>query len=97
MVAAASASDDPAYAAGPIQKAQRGFVNTVFGWTEFFKRITEKTQEAKNPFADMLIGAWEGTCKAFARTASGASELVTFPIGRYDKPGILPDMPVREK
>ncbi|MFQ5952942.1 MAG: exosortase system-associated protein, TIGR04073 family [Candidatus Omnitrophota bacterium] len=79
--------------AGPIQKAERGFMNAAFGWTEVPKRIVDKTKEYNNPIKGALLGVWQGTCKAIARTASGAFDLTTFPIGRYDKPRILPDMP----
>ncbi|MGB2630156.1 MAG: exosortase system-associated protein, TIGR04073 family [Candidatus Omnitrophota bacterium] len=82
-----------AHPAGPIQKAERGFMNTAFGWTEIPKRVVDKTKEYNNPFKGVLLGVWQGTCKAIARTASGAFDLATFPIGRYDKPRILPDMP----
>lgn len=85
------------YPAGPIQKAERGFMNTAFGWTEIPKRIVDKTRESRNPFTGLVVGGFQGSCKAFARTASGASELVTFPIGRYDKPQVLPDMPAAEQ
>lgn len=78
--------------AGPIQKAERGFNNAVFGWTEIPKRVVDKTKES-NPIKGLLLGVFQGSCKAFARTASGLSELATFPIGRYDKPRVLPDMP----
>ena len=78
--------------AGPIQKAERGFMNAAFGWTEIPKRIVDKTKES-NPIKGLLLGTWQGTCKALARTVSGVSELATFPIGRYDKPRVLPDMP----
>ena len=78
---------------GPIQKAERGFMNAVYGWTEIPKRIVDKTKEYNNPIKGLLVGGFQGSCKAFARTASGVSELVTFPIGRYDKPAVLPDMP----
>ena len=81
-----------AYPPGPIQKAERGFMNAVFGWTEIPKRIVDKTKES-NPIKGFLLGTWQGTCKAFARTVSGVSELATFPVGRYDKPRVLPDMP----
>ena len=81
-----------AYPAGPIQKAERGFMNFAFGWTEIPKRIVDKTKES-NPIKGLFLGLFQGTCKAFARTVSGASELVTFPIGGYDKPAVLPDMP----
>lgn len=92
----AVATKPATYPAGPIQKAERGFTNAVFGWTEIPKRIVDKTKEYNNPFKGLVLGVFQGTCKAFARTASGASELVTFPIGRYDKPRVLPDMPAAE-
>jgi len=82
-----------AYAAGPIQKLERGFYNAAYGWTEIPKRIVDKTKEYNNPIKGLLLGAFQGGCRAFARTASGISEVVTFPIGRYDKPRVLPDMP----
>ena len=84
------------YPDGPIQKAERGFMNAAFGWTEIPKKVVDKTQETSNPFIGIVVGGWQGFWKAFARTASGASELVTFPIGRYDKPMVLPDMPAVE-
>ncbi|MFH1665056.1 MAG: exosortase system-associated protein, TIGR04073 family [Candidatus Omnitrophota bacterium] len=80
------------YPAGPIQKAERGFNNALFGWTELPKRIVDETK-ASNPIKGLLLGTFQGTCKAFARTVSGLSEIATFPIGRYDKPAVLPDMP----
>lgn len=81
--------------AGPATKAERGLKNAALGWTEIPKRIIDKTKES-NPISGLLVGAWQGTCKAFARTASGVSDLATFPIGRYDKPAVLPDMPAAE-
>ncbi|RKY42570.1 MAG: hypothetical protein DRP85_02220 [Candidatus Makaraimicrobium thalassicum] len=81
------------YPAGPIQKAERGFTNAVFGWTEIPKRIVDKTKETRNPFKGLLLGVFQGTCKAFARTVSGLADVATFPIGRYDRPAVLPDMP----
>jgi putative exosortase-associated protein (TIGR04073 family) len=67
-------------------------MNAAFGWTEIPKRIVDITKES-NPIKGVLLGSFQGACRAFARTASGVSELVTFPIGRYDKPHVLPDMP----
>jgi len=86
-------STSSGYPPGPIQKAERGFMNAAYGWTEIPKRIVDKTKEYNNPIKGFLVGAFQGSCKAFARTASGVSELATFPIGRYDKPAVLPDMP----
>lgn len=80
------------YPAGPIQKAERGFQNTVFGWTEIPKKVVDDTK-ATNPVVGVLVGTVKGTFKAFARTASGVADLVTFPIGGYEDPAVLPDMP----
>ena len=85
------------YPAGPIQKAERGFGNVVFGWTEIPKRIVDKTKETNNPIKGLVLGILQGTGKAFARTVSGVGDLITFPIGGYDKPAILPDMPAVEQ
>lgn len=84
------------YPAGPIQKAERGFMNVAFGWTEIPKRIVDKTKQYNNPIKGTLLGVFQGSCKAFARTASGAFDLVTFPVGRYDKPHVIPDMPAAQ-
>lgn len=88
-----TSSKPSAYPAGPIQKAERGFNNALFGWSEIPKRIVDKTKEYRNPFKGLILGGFQGTCKAFARTVSGISEVVTFPIGGYDTPAVLPDMP----
>lgn len=83
------------YPAGPIQKLERGFMNAAYGWTEIPKRVVDKTKES-NPVKGVLLGTWQGTCRAFARTASGVAEMLTFPIGRYDKPRVLADMPAAQ-
>lgn len=91
-VSSGSSSALSTYPAGPIQKAERGISNVLFGWTEIPKRIVDKTRET-NPIKGVFIGLFEGTLKAFARTASGIGDIVTFPIGGYDKPAIIPDVP----
>ena len=85
-----------AYPAGPIQKAERGFMNAVFGWTEIPKRIVDISKET-NPIKGLVLGIMQGTGKAFARTASGLGDIVTFPIGSYDEPAVMPDMPKVEQ
>jgi len=89
---AVPAKKQAGYPAGPIQKAERGFNNAAFGWTEIPKRIVDKTKET-NPIKGLVLGVFQGTCKAFARTVSGLGDLATFPIGGYAKPAVLPDMP----
>ncbi len=87
----AFAAEKGQYPAGPIQKLERGVSNSLFGWTEIPKRIVDQTK-ASNPIKGLLLGTFHGTCRAFARTASGAMDIITFPISGYDKPIIEPDM-----
>jgi len=90
--APATATQAGEYPMGPIQKLGRGMGNVAFGWTEIPKRIVD-VSKASNPIKGLIYGTLQGTCKAFARTLSGAADIVTFPIGSYDTPAILPDMP----
>ncbi|MBD3425945.1 MAG: exosortase system-associated protein, TIGR04073 family [Candidatus Omnitrophica bacterium] len=89
---ASSAKTPSGYPAGPIQKAERGFMNLAFGWSEIPRGVVDKTK-ASNPITGLLVGGWQGVCRAFARTVSGAADLATFPIGGYEEPAVLPDMP----
>ncbi|MCK5451470.1 MAG: exosortase system-associated protein, TIGR04073 family [Candidatus Omnitrophica bacterium] len=94
-VALAAEGSSGGYPDGPVQKAERGFNNILFGWTEIPKRIVDETK-ASNPVKGLVLGLFQGTCKAFARTASGAADVITFPIapkGDYGKAAIIPDMP----
>lgn len=93
---ARTAQKSGGYPAGPIQKAERGVSNVAFGWTEIPKRIVDKTKET-NPIKGLLLGGFQGTCKAFARTVSGLGDIATFPFGSYDRPMVLPDMPAAEQ
>ena len=95
QVAAPVPAKTGSYPPGPIQKLERGFTNTAFGWTEIPKRVVDKTKES-NPIRGSILGLFQGTCRAFARTASGVSEVLTFPIGRYDRPRVLDDMPAAQ-
>jgi len=73
-------------------KAARGIKNVLFGWTELPKRIVDITQETRNPFWGVFAGTFQGTLKAVARTASGASDVVTAPISPEKGPFIQPDI-----
>lgn len=58
-------------------KAERGTMNVLFGWTELPKSIVDVTKEAKNPFWGILKGGYEGLVTAVARTTSGVVDIVT--------------------
>ncbi|MFH1552944.1 MAG: exosortase system-associated protein, TIGR04073 family [Candidatus Omnitrophota bacterium] len=79
---------------GPVEKFDRGVRNTASGFLEVPKRVVEKVQEyGNNPIKGVLLGLFQGSCKAFAKTASGIVDIVTCPVGQYDTPAVLPDMP----
>ncbi len=77
------------------QKAERGLENALFGWTEIPKRVVDITKESGNPFWGVLAGLFQGTLKAFAKTASGVVDVVTCGIKSDEKPFIQPDMNVQ--
>lgn len=76
---------------GISEKTRNGFSDLMFGWTELPKRIVQKTKET-NPLQGLLLGTWEGTAKALARTTNGVADMVTFPIGKYERPAVFPDI-----
>ena len=84
-------SVDKAPSSGPSEKAGRGFTNLALGWTEIPRKIMDTTKET-NPIQGLIWGTWQGTVKALARTTSGVADLATFPIGKYDKPVVFPDI-----
>ena len=89
--------EDPSakvYPMGPYQKAERGICNIIWGWTEIPKTVVGVANATNNPIKGLLIGLPAGLGRAVARVFSGAVDILTFPIGRYDKPMILPEMDV---
>ena len=73
-------------------KAERGAMNVLFGWTEIPKRVVDLTKETKNPIWGLLVGTMQGTGKAFARTASGVVDVATCGVKSDEKPFVQPDM-----
>ncbi len=76
--------------AGAVEKAERGLTNVLLGWTEIPGKVIALTKKT-NPIQGLVFGVFQGTCNAFVRTVSGVADVVTFPIGRYDKPVIAYD------
>ncbi|MFC1577055.1 exosortase system-associated protein, TIGR04073 family [Candidatus Omnitrophota bacterium] len=75
---------------GPNEKMMRGAKNLFFGWTEIPKCIVSTTNES-NPIKGLFFGSLKGLRKAFPKTVSGAADVLTFPVGGYEKPVISPD------
>jgi putative exosortase-associated protein (TIGR04073 family) len=75
----------------PGMKAERGVKNILFGWTDIPKSIIQVTRDSKNPIWGLTAGTLKGVGKAFPRTVSGVADVVSFPMGDYDKMPVHPD------
>ena len=91
---ATQSSDVAAYRLQVGNKFERGGKNILFGWTELPKRIVDITKESNNPIWGVLAGTFQGTLKAFARTASGVCDVATAPIKPADASFVNPDINV---
>ncbi len=76
---------------GPGMKAERGVKNILFGWTDIPRSIIQVTRDTKNPFWGLTGGTIKGIGKAFPRTISGVADVVSFPMGDYNKLPVKPD------
>lgn len=76
---------------GVGMKAERGFQNLLFGWTEIPKSIVQVTRDSKNPIWGITGGTFKGIGKAFPRTISGASDIISAPMSDYNKSPVKPD------
>ena len=80
----AMASD---YTTGVADKFSRGFANTVTGWVELPKEISN-TSKKENIGMGLTVGLAKGGMHTIGRTVVGALELVTFfvPSPEYVQP-----------
>jgi putative exosortase-associated protein (TIGR04073 family) len=62
-----------------FRKLSRGAINVLTGWVEVPKNIAERWKQT-DPFSAIVWGQIEGHAWAFARTAAGVYEVVTFPF-----------------
>lgn len=89
--AVGQAATSEARAHRPGMKAERGVKNILFGWTEIPKSIIQVTRDSKNPIWGITGGTLKGIGKAFPRTVSGVSDVISFPMADYDKTPVKPD------
>jgi len=75
----------------PYSKIERGSKNLAFGWTEIPKAVVSESK-ASNPVFGVIFGTLKGLCNAFSRTASGAVDIATAPMGKYEEPAVKPSM-----
>ena len=75
----------------PGMKAERGVKNILFGWTDIPRSIIQVTRDTKNPLWGLTAGTFKGIGKAFPRTVSGIADVVSAPMGDYNKTPVKPD------
>lgn len=83
----AGASDTAKNRAGV--QAERGLKNILLGWTDIPKSVMEVTMDSGNPVWGLAAGTFQGIGRAFPRTVSGISDVVTSPAANCN------DTPVR--
>ena len=77
-------------------KGERGVKNIALGWTEIPKTIYDTSKE-KNMFVGLTFGTLKGVFNAFARTVSGSADVVSAPMGSYEKQPMKPTMVTGDK
>lgn len=76
MFAPVSAFATDSYSDEVTDKLESGLVNTILGWSKIFSVPHQYQAANKNPWA----GAGEGLVQAVQCTATGAFDLLTFPL-----------------
>jgi len=85
-------AEDKVQTAVAEDKVQRSTKNLALGWTEIPDAIAKVTKDTDNPFLGLTIGLLKGVANAFARTVSGAAEVITLPASRDTEPAIKDSM-----
>ena len=84
------AEEQAAPAATPMTKLGNGLLNTVTGWMEVPRNISEVSTE-QNAFVGITYGLAKGACYGTGRTAAGVLDAGTFLFPPYDKPIMQPN------
>ena len=75
----------------PAKNAGEGVKDLLFGWTDIPKSIAETTRDSGNPLWGLTGGTLKGVGKAFPRTVSGITEVLTSPASQGDDKSVRPD------
>lgn len=92
-VSSAAGEERPANrpaSATPFTKLGRGAVNLATGWMEVPIQTIEGTR-MPSFLQGTLLGFVGGLAMGLARTGQGLLEIVTFPVGPYDRSMMYPD------
>ena len=78
------------YGQKPINKLDRGVINTTTFWLEIPAEVAKVSNE-QNPAMGVTVGVVQGLCASVVRAGSGLFDTVTFLIPPYDKPIVKPE------
>ena len=74
-------------------RLERGAKNIALSWTEIPNAVVNVTKETNNPFLGITVGLVKGVLNTFARTTSGAFDVVSSPVNPKTKEdAVKPEM-----
>lgn len=74
----------------PVNKFERGAINTVTFWAEVPAAVCKVSQE-RDPVLGMTVGVVQGTVTAVARGVTGIVDMFTCAAPPYNKPSMHPE------
>lgn len=87
----------PAFAEGPMDKLERGAVNTTTGWVELGRQPMLEMSHSDNRFTGAFVGLGKGLLAAIQRTGYGLSDALSFPLEPHDRPVLEPETLLKGK
>jgi putative exosortase-associated protein (TIGR04073 family) len=83
-------ADEIPYGSKPINKLDRGIVNSATFWLEIPAEVAKVSKE-QNPLMGATVGVVHGLVTSVVRAGSAAFDTVTFFVPPYDKPVMKPE------
>ena len=87
----------PAFAEGPMDKLERGAVNTTTGWLELGHQPMLEIERNDNPVLGAFLGFGKGILAGIQRTGYGLSDALSFPLEPHDRPLLEPETLLKDK
>ena len=87
----------PAFAEGPMDKLERGAVNTTTGWLELVHQPMLEVQHSDQPVLGAFLGFGKGILAGIQRTGYGLSDALSFPLEPHDRPLLEPETLLKNK
>ena len=87
----------PVFADGPMDKLERGAVNTTTGWLELGHQPMLEVQHSDQPVLGVFLGFGKGILAGLQRTGYGLSDALSFPLAPHDRPLLEPETLFKDK